>query len=81
MCVRACVRMCVCGVERESVWVWVCVWVGGVVRVCCVCGWVGARVGVSACVLTKKIGAHVHQKNWCTRTSNGTFMLKPTNYF
>ena len=52
-CVCVCVRVCVCDVES------VCVC--GVVRVCGVCVWVGVRLGVSACVLAKKIGAHVHQ--------------------
>ena len=69
LCMRACVCVCVCDVEC------VCVWGGGgcCAGVLCVCGCVGARVGMSACVLAKK--------NWRTRTSNGPFILKPTNYF
>ena len=65
LCVRACVCVCVCVCDVESVCACVCVMlrvcVCGVVRVCCVCVCVGVRLGVSACVLAKKIGAHVHQ--------------------
>ena len=44
------------------------------VCVCVVCVGVGGCMCGGECV-------RVGKKNWCTRTSNGPFILKSTNYF